>query len=303
MTEIEFYNKLQDTEEGREYLALVSSCKVRSLKSEPGFEIHHIFITSLGGENVSKNKVKFTVFEHCRAHALLAKAIPCYKTLQPIVMMSNGQVQKLDDLEKVTLEEQLEWSKLREKALHQPKSEESVTKMRNTLTGRKLSAEVRSHMGGAGRGKKFINNGIVHKRVPPEEVEKWLAEGWVLGRTKELIRSIGKACKGRVSPGKGTRCLTKDGIEKRVLPEEVEEYLQQGWVLGRCKSFSEKRIKYLTGKQSQIRGRKRVYNSEGIEKLISEDQVSEYLSRGWVLGTSPKHLQNILSKKNGSTTN
>lgn len=299
MTEQEFYRILEDTREGREYLDLVSSCTSRSLVSEPGFEIHHIFITSLGGKNVQENKVKLTVFEHCRAHALLAKAIPCYKTLQPIVMMSNGQVQKLEDLEKVTLEEQLEWSRLREKALHQPKPRESVEKMKATLTGRTISAEVRSHMGGAGRGKKFINNGVVHKRVLPEEVDKWLAQGWVLGRTKEVKQRIGERCKGRVSSGKGKVYVTgPDDKELKILPEQIQKYLDMGYRLGRCSSFSFRRSQYLKG-NIFTKGRKKVYNSEGIEKVIPEDQLSEYLSKGWLLGTSERHLQKIREAKNG----
>lgn len=296
MTEREFYSTLQDTKEGREYLELVSSCTSRALVPEPGFEIHHIFLTSLGGQNVPENKVKFTVFEHCRAHALIAKAIPCYKTLQPITYMSQGQVQKLSDLEKVTLEEQLEWSKLREKALHQPKSPEHVAKMRDTLTGRTISAEVRSHMGGAGRGKKFINNGTIHKRVLPEDLDYWLSQGWVLGRTKALRESISSSRKGRESVFKGTILLVKDEREVRVSPEDLEKFLADGYVRGRSKSFSEKRSKYLQG-NSNTRGRKRIYNSEGIEKLVPKDQIESYLSKGWVLGTSKQHLDNIRQVK------
>lgn len=292
MTEREFYSTLQDTKEGREYLELVSSCTSRALVPEPGFEIHHIFLTSLGGQNVPENKVKFTVFEHCRAHALIAKAIPCYKTLQPITYMSQGQVQKLSDLEKVTLEEQLEWSKLREKALHQPKSPEHVAKMRATMKGRKLSAEVRSHMGGAGRGKKFINNGTIHKRVLPEDLDYWLSQGWVLGRTKALVSKIADKKRGQPSSEQGKRCITKDGREKKVLPEELERYIQDGWIEGRCQTFSEKRSRYLKG-NTQTKGRKRIHNSEGKELLVTEAQLEKYLSKGWVRGTSEQHLANI----------
>jgi len=299
MTEQEFFKTLKDTKEGREYLDLVSSCLSRSLRPEQGFELHHIFLTSLGGKNVSENKVKFTIFEHCRAHALLAKAIPCYKTLQPITYMSRGQVTKLGDLEKVTLEEQLEWSKLREKALHQPKSPEHVEKMRNALKGRKLSKEVRAHMGGAGRGKKFINNGIIHKRVLPEDLDEWLTEGWTLGRTKELMTKISESTQGRTSSLKGKICVTKDGKELKIDPEDLQKYLSEGYEKGRCKSFSEKRSKFLKGRTSTTKGRKKIHNLEGVEKLIPEEQLQEYLSKGWIEGTSPQHLQNIWNKKHG----
>ena len=112
----EFINELKKSKEGKEYLQLVDSVNTenRGIKKERGFEIHHIHPRGLGGAvKSSENLIKFTVFEHCVAHILLAKAIPCLETFAPILKMSYRQVKELTDLNRVSLDEVYGWSKLR----------------------------------------------------------------------------------------------------------------------------------------------------------------------------------------------
>ena len=59
------YNKL--------YSRFIESIPLRSKKTEPGHEVHHILPKSLGGSNRKDNLVKLTHEEHLKAHEYLAK--------------------------------------------------------------------------------------------------------------------------------------------------------------------------------------------------------------------------------------
>lgn len=55
MEESKFYQRLQESEEGREYLSLIDSSKERdSSFREDGYELHHIFPRGLGGKKEGK---------------------------------------------------------------------------------------------------------------------------------------------------------------------------------------------------------------------------------------------------------
>lgn len=71
MLESEFYQRLQESKEGQEYLDLIEKALQRS-STEGVVEIHHIFPKGLGGDAKGKC-VTLTLQEHGRAHELLAK--------------------------------------------------------------------------------------------------------------------------------------------------------------------------------------------------------------------------------------
>lgn len=286
MLEQDFYDQLELSVPGREYLALVDSCKSRVLVPEQGFEIHHIHPTSLGGLNVKANKVKFTIFEHCKAHALLAKAIPCYKTLQVVTRMSSGQVKKLSDMEAVTLEKCFEWSVLREKALHHPKPVEVVAKVREKLKGIRRSPE---HVARMYRGGMIaVNDGNVCHLIQPEELQEWEARGWKRGRTPATVRRLSKSHLGKsgeLSSNKGRVYITNGVVELKVYPKDLDNYTKQGWFLGRSPGFAERHSKAMIGKTNI--GKVRI-NKDGVGKLVTKSELQSYLDNGWVLGIARK---------------
>lgn len=282
MTESEFYSKLQESEPGREYLDLISSCLGRTLKPESGFEIHHKFLTSLGGKNVSENKVKLTVFEHCRAHALLAKAIPCFKTLQPITRMSSGQVQKLEDLEKVTLEEQLEWSKLRYKALHFPRTQEFKEKDSQSHLGLKMSKEHVEKRTAKRLGTVTVTDGEVTKYVTEEKAQELVKQGWKRGISEYRRQRLQESHKGLESTSRGRICIYRETQERKIFPEELEKFELEGWKKGRNPSFNIKRQEFF--KNNSIRGTKVRIRRDGVGKIVPKVELQKYLDEGWKLG-------------------
>lgn len=234
-----FYVRLHQVPEGREYLGLIDqarSCN-RGLNKEPGFEIHHILTRALGGGNEPANLVKLSLFEHVLAHYYLALALPCRETLLPIIILSNRTIRCLDDLQRVKIETLEYWAQLREDA-------------NRALLGRIC-----------------INNGRIKKYVSEDELPDYLDKGWVKGNLptvkgritvtdgtrnrliepcelEEMLRQgwrKGSALKGKPSSKKGRstgRKFVTDGVEElQVLVEEVDNYLNRGYHLGR-KPFS-----------------------------------------------------------------
>ena len=199
-----FVEQLRATKEGRMYLDIVSSCKDRNLRKERGFEFHHIQPKALGGSNDKENLVKVSTFDHCRLHALLAIALPCSPTLKAITRISAGQIQKLSDLEKTTLEEVYEWSKLRNLGLHAPVSFETRKKMSESRKGIQLSEETKQKL-------REVNLG----KVMSEEIRKKIRES--VTRSKAAIKRV---------------YVNRDGKSKAVPVDDLQEYLDSGWKRG-----------------------------------------------------------------------
>lgn len=63
---------------------------------------------------------------------------------------------------------------------------------------------------------------------------------------------------------KGKKIITKDGVEKRVYPEQVQEYIENGWKLGRAFVYrhTEEIKKHLSKTQTG-----KVYSVETLEKM------------------------------------
>lgn len=198
---------LNQSTPGQQYLSLVNSSTL-PLVREVGYEIHHIHPKALGGSNQSENLVKLTTYQHCLAHVLLAKAYPCLETLNPIVLLSGKQVLSLSDLEKVTLEECYGWSKLREKAMVELHRQDFFTE------------EVRKKMSDSHKGKGTSRKGTHLSRSHCQK----LSEVWS-GKPKPWLRGKSTSSKGKV-------WMHKDGKGKRVNPQDLQKFEEEGWIRG-----------------------------------------------------------------------
>ena len=77
-------------------------------------------------------------------------------------------------------------------------------------------------------GRKFINNGEQNKYVHEEECEQLLATGeWVLGRLPNKRKIVSEKFKNRKWVHKA------NGVRTLIQASEVDDYLAQGWILGR----------------------------------------------------------------------
>lgn len=73
-------------------------------------------------------------------------------------------------------------NKMREKAIGRKHSAKSRGKMSETRKGHKVSEKTREKIKKANSGRKYINKNEINKIVKKEDIEKYLSEGWKLGK-------------------------------------------------------------------------------------------------------------------------
>ena len=87
---------------------------------------------------------------------------------------------------------------------------------KNPFFGKTHSEESSKKISESGNGRKWVNNGITSVTAKGEILEKYLSEGWVLGRLiSEEQKNRFKSLRVGVSPwNKDTKGLTKGGRPK-----------------------------------------------------------------------------------------
>lgn len=95
--------------------------------------------------------------------------------------------------------------------------------------------------------------------------------------TEESKKIIGEKSILAVS---GRIYIIKDNVEKRIKPEELENYLSNGWTKGRLK---ERTAFHIEGIKANTGIRK--INKNGVNKNVPKGEVDKWLAEGWKLGS------------------
>ena len=268
MNSSDFFEKLENSTYGKEYLRIVSKGS-KDLTYEKGFERHHILPRSLGGTNEKQNLVKLTTYQHVLAHYYLALGFPSKETIGAFSCITRfHQFKHLSELEQITLQQLEHWSKLREQAA----LERSKDVGKNT------------------KGRIWMNfNDKKNIRVSPNSVEAYEKQGWVRGRSSLTGNNIRKGqqssskCKQR---GERRRYVTdlKTGKEFRVKISELNQFLQThpDCREGRSKSYGWCEKYGSTG--SWNKGQK--FTEEQKFKLSEAHKNSPNNKKGWVWYTN-----------------
>lgn len=90
--------------------------------------------------------------------------------------------------------------------------------------------------------------------------------------SEETKQKISKANRGRVY-------VNKDGVVRSIYPEDLDLYLENGWIRGNPNCHNRKQ----TGKYTVI-------HKDNIEKYILLDELNQYLMAGWQKGRTEKHI-------------
>lgn len=177
------------------------------------------------------------------------------------------------------------------------------------------------------RGRKYVNKDGKEKLVRPEQLEFYIKEGYKLGRTAEHNNSMHEKLLGRKSTrvgykhsdevrkrmseshkgtepaNKGRVSIIKDSVKRYVHREELEKYLEAGWVQGSRKLSVESRLKLsrnskghkwsaesrlnkslqCRGRTSNTKGRKRMYLLGERCRMVKPCDIDFMLEQGWSL--------------------
>lgn len=190
---------------------------------------------------------------------------------------------------------------------HTMKTPEDVKqKISNSLKGRFVGENNPSYGRTWIKGYKRIYKENMMKIVPPDELQGYLDNGWRHGLPPQVIEKTAQKIRGRkntpesnakrsatlkgkhpcsddarkkISESNSNRIyIHKECVEKFIKPDELQEYLDDGWVLGRYlrpESKASRRLK--------LKGRKFIHK-DGRQIMVQTDELQEYLDDGWTLG-------------------
>lgn len=127
-----------------------------------------------------------------------------------------------------------------------PLPEEQKQHLREINTGKLASAETRAKLSAARRGKRVMHKGDTEYKVAPEDIDRYLAEGYELGRSpianqhnregqlgkKHSEETRAKRSVSMMGKMAGRCQINKDGVRKLVPKDQVEAFLADGWKLG-----------------------------------------------------------------------
>ena len=115
-----------------------------------------------------------------------------------------------------------------------------------------------------------------------EESKKYISnllKGTTHDTSDETKEKISKANKGKIY-------VNKDGTVRSIQPEDLDLFLESGWVRGNPNARNRNTCKGYT-----------IVNKDNIEKYISKEELDEYLNDGWQQGRANNH---IAATKNGT---
>lgn len=191
----------------------------RGIKPECGYEIHHIIPKCQGGSNSKDNLIKLTLFEHIKAHYLLALAYPEEeKLLYAFSMTMRVQARTTDEIKNITEEELVNTSDLLNKLAKFRKTEKYKIEKSNSIkkyySKHPLTEERRKRM--SEDAIKRYNEHPELKEKISNSVKKYFLQNPMLEETKI------KMSKSRIGKKKS---------------DSVKENLKKSWTLERRKQF------------------------------------------------------------------
>lgn len=250
------------------------------------YEKHHIIPVSIGGSDDISNIIELTPKEHFFAHKILVKIYPENKSIKYAYCMMAFTTIKAN---------KKYFNKICSNRYYKVSSRdyEECRLMAKEFAKEKFV------------GKKYVHKDGVQKLIPWYELEQYLANGWIRGKkeysekTKEKIRIAAKlrviseethkkmssSKTGENNPCHRRKSIHKDGILKKVYPEELSKYLEDGWILGQEKNSEKTRELKKNGKKDSNSGKKQVHFPNSFRtKYVDSSELEYWISLGWELG-------------------
>lgn len=172
---------------------------------------------------------------------------------------------------------------------------------------------------------KYIHKGDIETCVPEVLLTEYLNNGWEIGVKRKLSawnkglklnNNETKALQRKAKLGKIH--VHKDNKDKLIDKNLIDDYLSNGWSLGRCQSTKTAISKGSLGKISAFKGKHhteanriaigkansggKYINKDGIVKHINIEELDDYIAAGWVIGNLNKTKGTFRWMNNGIIT-
>ena len=267
------------------YYNIINNSKNRLLNGYK--EKHHIIPRCLGGKDTKDNLAILTAREHFIVHLLLCKfttgqekmkmlyafnAMCNFKKSGRYTKVNSRLVDKIKSNFKFTKEhvEKIRLANLGKKRTEEQKQKlsqlkkgkiytiEHIAKLRLINLGKKASAETKTKLREIQGNMIWVIKDNVSNKINKDLLQEYLDKGYKQGRNnsfmnKEYKNKLAKKMIGNQNT-KGMVIINKNGTNKIVKPELVNGYLEQGYKLGRDRTYiteaykklqSDKRIAYV----------------------------------------------------------
>lgn len=195
------------------------------------YEIHHIIPKCIGGNDDKENLVKLSPREHFIAHKLLCKIYSYSGIRYAFCMMVYTSMNFVKNKQNCSTKRYYNISS---------KDYEECRLFLKLDTSKRFKNKI------------YINNGEVQIVIDKSELNNFLNNEWKLGKlpfSEEALNSIREKAKNRKitiktriqksnsvsgskNPAYNTKMMNKDGINKRVKIEEINNFLNNGWKIG-----------------------------------------------------------------------
>lgn len=218
-------------------------------------QVHHIIpkaafkLLNLAVDDSCANKVNLVYQDHLLAHYYLAKCSLGQFKYGNILALKHIFGHKCCELSEEALMQQLpDLQQLYKEAMQQQAINTKVAK-----TGKTFSEEHRARISAANKGRIYIHNDTQEKLISPADFDSYGILGFVKGRlhrpSAETKARMSASMRGipkctdyarEVFSKKvlGSKWMNKDGVQKQILPDKVQEYLDAGWVFGKKKKLN-----------------------------------------------------------------
>ena len=215
-------------------------------------QVHHIIpkaafkLLNLEVDDSAANKVNLRYRDHILAHYYLAKCSTGQFKYGNILALNHIFGHKCCDVSEEELLLQLPDLQL----LYEEAMKVQAANTKAIKTGKTFSDEHKARISAANRGRIYIHNEIQEKLINPDDFDSYQSLGFIKGRlhrpSAETRARMSASMKGahrsteysrEVSSKKalGSRWMNKDGLQKQVLPNKIQEYLEAGWAFGQKK--------------------------------------------------------------------
>lgn len=249
-------------------------------------EKHHIIPVSEGGENSVLLNLPF----HAHAYAHYLRAVEhnsknnylyAYRNINAArLIISSSKLDfnsSIEEVKSLILGSYKNFSKYvtnGEKSfrVHEDKLKEFLENNKDYRLGRKFKSP---------KGRCWVNNGIIQTYVDNEKVENFLKENPTF--KKGMMPFIGEKKKNENFKGStfGKKWVNKDGIRKNVSKEELESYLNDGWILGSGNHGKRK----VDPDKKFCTGYKWMHNDDlKKSKQVNPEKIDMHLKSGWNFG-------------------
>lgn len=148
----------------------------------------------------------------------------------------------------------------------------------------------------------YINKYNVCKRINKEDADWYYQRGWFKGTLN-----------------KNTKWVHRNSSQRMIKESELEEYISNGWVIGRLDKTNKDMIHINNGHNSRMvnadsldqfleqgweigslykpNKNKKCVNKDGKNKFIPIEELEKYLKDGWLLGMIKKDFENPFKNK------